>query len=107
MYTMFRKRKITAAPVDDQPDLARETASEEEPETDAEKMTSVLNEVNVTDSVVSLEHDVPEVQSAPAAPEAKARRVSKQELVFQKFGVEVTCSHDGVHLDVVLPRGEP
>ena len=31
--------KITAVPIDDQPDLALETAAEEEPKTDAEKKT--------------------------------------------------------------------
>ena len=37
VYRMPRKAKITAVPVDDQPDLALETATEEEPKTDAEK----------------------------------------------------------------------
>ena len=44
---MPRKAKITAVPIDDQPDLAIEKVDEQEPKTDAEKMTDVLNEVNV------------------------------------------------------------
>ncbi len=37
MYRMLRKPKITAVPVDEQPDLALETAAEEEPKTDAQQ----------------------------------------------------------------------
>ncbi len=73
-----KKAKITAVPVGDQPGLALKSAAEEEPKTYAEKMADVLNEVNVTDTVLSKEDEVPEVQSAPAAPTAKARRVSKK-----------------------------
>ena len=84
VYRMPRKAKITAVPVDDQPDLALETATEEEPKTDAEKMTDVLNEVNVTDAVLSIEDEVPEVQSAPAAPKAKAKRVCLNKNLFSQ-----------------------
>ena len=101
VYKMPRKAKITAVPVDDQPDLALETAAEEEPKTDAEKMTDVLNEVNVTGK------EVPEVQSAPAAPKAKAKRVSKKEPGFKEPDVEVTSSLDEVQAEVVLPKQEP
>ena len=71
---MLRKAKITAVPIDDQHDLTLETVVEEEPKTDAEKMTDILNEVNVTDN------EVPVAQSAPAAPKAKAKRASKKNL---------------------------
>ena len=100
---MLRKAKITAVPVDDQPDLALKNTVEEEPKPDAEKMTDVLNEVNVTDTVLSIEDEVPEVQSAPAAPKAKARRVSTKEPVFKEPEVEVTSSLDEVQAEVVLP----
>ena len=73
---MPRKAKITAVPIDDQPDLAIEKVDEQEPKPDAEKMTDVLNEVNVADNEVA--------QSAPAAPKAKARRVSKKRTRFHR-----------------------
>ena len=100
---MPRKAKSIAVPVDDQPDLALETAVEEEPETDAEKMTDVLNEVNVTDAVLPIEDEVLVSQSAPAAPKAKATRVSKKEPVFTEPEKDVTSSLDEVQADVVLP----
>ena len=78
---MPRRAKITAVPVD-QPDLTLEKAVEEEPKTDAEKVADGLNEVNVTDAVLPIEDEVPASQVVPTAPEAKAKRTSKQEPVF-------------------------
>ena len=66
-------------------------------------MSDVLNEVNVTDAVLPIEVEVPVSQSAPAAPKAKAKRVSKQEPVFTEPEVEVTSSLDEVQAEVVLP----
>ena len=85
---MARTAKITAVPVDDQPDLALETAAEEEPTTDAEKTTDVLNEVNVTGTVLSIEDDAPEVHSELAAPEARARRVYKKRICFPRASIK-------------------
>ncbi len=70
-------------PVDDQVDLALRTANEEEPKTHADKITDVLIDVDVTDAVLSIADEVPEVQSAPAAPKAKAKRVSQKRTCFQ------------------------
>ncbi len=84
-------------PVDDQPDLALKTPAEEEPKTDAEKMAVLLNEVNVTGAVLSIEDEVAEVQSAPAAPEAKTKRVaktSKKKTVVKEPEAEVASSLD-------------
>ncbi len=63
-------------PVDDQPDLTLE----EEPKPDAEKMADVLSEINIADIVLPIEDEVLVSQSAPIAPNAKAKRVSKQDL---------------------------
>ncbi len=77
-------------------------------------MTDVFNEVNVTDAVLSVEDEVPEVQSAPTALKAKAKRVSKKEGGFKDSEVEVTSSLGEVQValafpvadqrDVVLPK---
>ncbi len=72
-----------------------------------EKMADVLNEVNVTDTVLPIEAEVPVLQSAPAGHRAKAKRVSNQEPVFTQPEVEVTCSLGEVQAEVVLPKGEP
>ncbi len=69
-----RKTKITSGPIDDQPDLALQTVVEEEPKPDAVKITAILNVVNVTDAALPTEVEVLVSQSAPAAPEAKAKR---------------------------------
>ena len=47
---MPRKAKITAVPIDVQPDQTLEQVDDPEPKTDAEKMTDVINEVNVTET---------------------------------------------------------
>ena len=101
VYRMPRKAKITAVPVDDQPDLTLKTVVGEEPKTDAEKMTDILNEVNVAEQPPSIE------DAAPAAPKTKARRASKKEPVFtepEEPEVEVTSSLDEVQAEVVLPK---
>ncbi len=53
-------------------------------------MADALNEVNVTDSVLPIEDEVPKVQSAPALAKAKAGRVPKKGPVFEELQVEVT-----------------
>lgn len=100
---MPRKAKITAVPIDAQPDLATEKVDDTEPKTDAEKMTDVINEVNITESAE--EALVP--QAVPTAPKAKAKRVSKKEPVFTEPEVEVTSSLVEVQAEVVMPTQEP
>ncbi len=39
-------------------------------------MGDVLNEVNIIDTALPIEDEVPALPSAPATPEAKANRVS-------------------------------
>ena len=108
---MPRKAKITAVPVDDQPDLTLKTAvgevfthrvaDQREPKTEAEQMTDVINEVNVN------EVESPVTRAVQIAPEAKAKRVSKKEPVFTEPEVEVTSSLDEVQAEVVMPNQEP
>ena len=67
---MPRKAKITAVPIDAQPDQTLEQVDQGEPKTDAEQMTDVINEVNVTESTLSNEDEssvAPAVQTAPKA----------------------------------------
>ncbi len=45
-------------------------------------------------------------QSAPAAPAAKAKHVSKKEPVLTEPEVEVTSWLDDVQADVVLPKSQ-
>ena len=114
---MPRKAKITAVPVDDQPDLTLKTAVEEvfthrvadqrEPKTDAEKMTDVLNEVNVAENIVSNEYEAPVARAVQTAPKANIKRMSKKDPVFTEPEVEVTSSLDEVQAEVVLPKQEP
>ncbi len=100
---MLTTTKVTAVPVDDQPDLTLETAGEEELTRDAEKMCDVLKEVNVTYDVLPIQIWVPVSQFVPAAPKAKAKPASKQKLVFAEPEVQVTSSLDEVQAEVVLP----
>ena len=46
---MPRKAKITAVPIDVQPDQTLEQVDDPEPKTEAEQMTDVINEVNVNE----------------------------------------------------------
>ena len=75
---MPRKAKITAVPIDAQPDQTFEQVDHEEPKTEAERMTDVINEVNVIESTLSNEDE----SSIQKAPKARAKRVSKKEPVF-------------------------
>ena len=70
-------------------------------------MTDVINEVNVTETVLPIEDEVPAIQAAPATPKAKAKRVSKREPVLTEPEVKVTSSLGEVQADVVLPKQEP
>ena len=103
---MPRKAKITAMPIDAQPDQTVEQVAQEEPKTEAEQMTDVINEVNVTESTLSNEDESSVAPAVQTAPKAKARRVSKKESVFTEPEVEVTSSFDEVQADVVLPKQE-
>ena len=49
---MPRKAKITAVPIDAQPDQTLEQVDAQELKTEAEKMTDVINEVNVIESTL-------------------------------------------------------
>ncbi len=98
---MPRKAKITAVPIDDQSDVSVQNVDEHEPKTDAEKMTDVINEVNV------IEDEAQVAQAVPRAPKTRAKRVSKKPTVFIEPEVEVTSSFDEVQADVVLPNEEP
>ena len=110
---MPRKAKITAVPIDAQHDQTLEQVDQEEPKTEAEQMTDVINEVNVTESILSNENGL----SIQIAPKARAKRVSKKEpvipLVCDPSGkdtepeVEVTSSFDEVQAEVVMPKQEP
>ena len=110
---MPRKAKITAVPIDVQPDQTLEQVDGQEPKTEAEKMTDVINEVNVIESTLSNEDE----SSIQKAPTARAKRVSKKEpdfpLVCDPSGkdtepeVEVTSSLDEVQAEVVMPKQEP
>ena len=65
---MPRKAKITAVPVDAQPDQTLEQVAQEEPKTEAEQMTDVINEVNVSESTMSNEDEAPAVQAEVVTP---------------------------------------
>jgi hypothetical protein len=100
---MPRKAKITAVPIDVQPDQTLEQVDAQEPKTEAEKMTDVINEVNVIESTLSNEDE----SSIQKAPKARAKRVSKKEPDFIEPEVEVTSSLDEVQAEVVMPKQEP
>ena len=65
---MPRKAKITAVPIDAQPDQTLEQVAQEEPKTEAEQMTDVINEVNVSESTMSNEDEAPAVQAEVVTP---------------------------------------
>ena len=65
---MPRKAKITAVPVDAQPDQTLEQVAQDEPKTEAEQMTDVINEVNVSESTMSNEDEAPAVQAEVVTP---------------------------------------
>ena len=69
---MPRKAKITAVPIDAQPDQTLEQVAQEEPKTEAEQMTDVINEVNVSESTMSNE-DEAEVVTPKQEPEQKGQ----------------------------------
>ena len=100
---MPRKAKITAVPIDAQPDQTLEQVDAQEPKTEAEKMTDVINEVNVIESTLSNEDE----SSIQKAPRARAKRASKKEAVMTEPEVEVTSSFDEVQAEVVMPKQEP
>ena len=100
---MPRKAKITAVPIDAQPDQTLEQVDAQEPKTEAEKMTDVINEVNVIESTLSNEDE----SSIQKAPKARAKRASKKEPDFIEPEVEVTSSLDEVQAQVVMPKQEP
>ena len=103
IYRMPRKAKITAVPIDVQPDQTLEQVDGQEPKTDAEKMTDVINEVNVIESTLPNEDE----SSIQKAPKARAKRASKKEPDFTELEVEVTSSLDERQAEVVLPKREP
>lgn len=100
---MPRKAKITAVPIDAQPDQTLEQVDAQEPKTEAEKMTDVINEVNVIESTLSNEDE----SSIQKAPKARAKRASKKEAVMTEPEVEATSSFDEVQAEVVMPKQEP
>ena len=100
---MPRKAKITAVPIDAQPDQTLEQVDHDEPKTEAEQMTDVINEANVTESILSNENGL----SIQIAPKAKIKRMSKKEPVMTEPEVEVTSSLDEVQAEVVMPNQEP
>ena len=100
---MPRKAKITAVPIDAQPDQTLEQVDAQEPKTEAEKMTDVINEVNVIESTLSNEDE----SSIQKAPKARAKRVSKKEAVMTEPEVEATSSFDEVQAEVVVSTQEP
>ena len=65
---MPRKAKITAVPIDAQPDQTLEQVDQGEPKTEAEQMTDVINEVNVSESTMSNEDEAPAVQAEVVTP---------------------------------------
>ena len=93
---MPRKAKTTAVPIDAQPDQTLEQVDQGEPKTEAEQMTDVINEVNVTESILSTEDEPSVAPAVQTAPKAKARRVSKKEPEVTESEVEETSSFDEV-----------
>ena len=104
---MPRKAKITAVPIDAQPDQTLEQVDAQEPKTEAEQMTDVINEVNVTETILSNEYEAPVALYLQTAPKAKIKRMSKKEPDFIEPEVEVTSSFDEVQAEVVMPKQEP
>lgn len=100
---MPRKAKITAVPIDAQPDQTLEQVDAQEPKTEAEKMTDVINEVNVIESTLSNEDE----SSIQKAPKARAKRVSKKEAVMTEPEVEATSSNEEVQAEAVVSTQEP
>ena len=103
IYRMPREAKITAVPIDVQPGLTLEQVDGQEPKTEAEKMTDVINEVNVIESTLSNEDE----SSIQKAPKARAKRASIKEAVMTEPEVEATSSFDEVQAEVVMPKQEP
>ena len=87
---MPRKAKITAVPIDAQPDQTLEQVAQEEPKTEAEQMTDVINEGNVTESTLSNEGESSVAPVVQTAPKAKAKRMTKKEPV-----VPLVCDPSG------------
>ena len=100
---MLRKAKITAVPIDVQSDQALQQVDGQEHKTEAEQMTDIISEANVTESTLSNE-DEPSIQRAP---KARAKRVSKKEPVMTEPEVEATSSFDEVQAEVVMSKQEP
>ena len=70
-------------------------------------MTDVINEVNVTETILSNEYEAPVALYLQTAPKAKIKRMSKKEPVMTEPEVEVTSSFDEVQAEVVMPKQEP
>jgi hypothetical protein len=117
VYRMPRQTKVTAVTIDDQSDLTfdkvddrvftRRVADQREPKTEAEQMTDIINEANVTETFLSNEYEAPVAQAVQTAPKAKIKRMSQKEAVFREPEVELTSSLDEVQAEVVSPKQEP
>ena len=75
---MPRKAKITAVPIDAQHDQTLEQVDREEPKTEAEQMTDVIKEANVTETILSNEYEAPVARAVQTAPKANIKRMSNK-----------------------------
>jgi hypothetical protein len=107
---MPRKSKITAVPVD-QPEVV---VTEEEPKTDAQEMSEVINEIREVKEPVVEEvaeppaptPDVAEPQVVPAKPKAKRASRAKAKAMPAEPVVEVTQTLEEVVAEVEMPQEE-
>lgn len=107
---MPRKSKITAVPVD-QPEVV---VTEEEPKTDAQEMSEVINEIREVKEPVVEEvaeppaptPDVAEPQVVSAKPKAKRASRAKAKAMPAEPVVEVTQTLEEVVAEVEMPKEE-
>ena len=106
---MPRKPKVTAVPVEQEPQGASEGSTE--PKTDAEQMTDIINEVSTTEPIRESEYEQHYVLTTPVVLKAKAKRAPSRSPSVRKPKViepEVvaTPSLGEVHAEVTLPVEE-
>ncbi len=96
---MPRKPKFTAVPV------------EQDPKTDAEQMTDIINKVGTTGPLLQTEYEQTNALTMPVAPRATAKRAPSRSSSVRKpkvFGPEVvvTPSLDETQAEVTSPSQE-
>ncbi len=93
------RKQVTAAPV------------EQDPKTDAEQMTYIINEVSATEPVLMTDYEQANALTTPAVPKAKAKRApsrspSVPDPKVIDSEVVVTPPSDEVQVQVTLPVEE-